>query len=87
MQLSFDNGDGITALEYNRPNANFCNGNWYQLEVMTTSVTVRLIVDGNQIEMTSSAFSSFVSANSSKSLYIGGINSECSCVSIQQKVL
>jgi len=72
-------------VEYNRPNVNFCNGDWYQVEVVITSVTVRLTVNNNNIEMMSSAFSRFVSADTSESFYIGGINSEyhtCTGVSL-----
>ena len=72
----FTNGGGTTAVEYSRQGVNFCDGNWYEVEVLKSGVTGHLIVNGTDVEMTSSAFSTFTSVDSAEPLFIGGIPSE-----------
>jgi len=76
MLLIFNNGNGAIAVEYNRLGVDFCDGNWYQVEVVKSGVTGRLIINGSDIEMSSSAFSRFTSVDSSEPLFIGGIPSK-----------
>lgn len=76
MLLMFNNGNGTIAVEYNRVGVDFCDGNWYQVEVVKSGVTGHLIINDSEIEMSSSAFSMFTSVDSSEPLFIGGIPSE-----------
>ena len=78
MLLTFNNGHSTIAVEYNRLDVDFCDGDWYQVEVTKSAVTGHLIINGTDIEMSSSAFSSFTSIDSSEPLFIGGIPSEYS---------
>ena len=74
--LTFNNGGGTTEVEYSRADVNFCDGNWYEVEVMKSGVTGHLILNGTDSEMTSSAFSRYTSIDSNGPLFIGGISSE-----------
>ena len=76
MLLRFNNGGGTTAVEYDRTDVNFCDGNWYEVEVMKSGAAGHLILNGTDFEMSSSAFSMFTSIDSTEPLFIGGISSE-----------
>lgn len=80
LLLTFNNGGGTTAVEYNREGVNFCDGNWYEVEMLKSGVIGHLIVNGTDIEMTSSAFSTFTTVNSAEPLFIGGIPSELTTI-------
>lgn len=76
----FTNGGGTIAVEYDRQGVNLCDGNWYEVEVLKSGVTGHLIVNGTEAEMTSSAFSTFTSVDSSEPLFVGGIPSELTTI-------
>lgn len=63
-------------MEYARPDVDFCDGNWYQVEMSKIGITGHLIVNGSDIEMSSSALTTFTSIDSTEPLYIGGIPSK-----------
>ena len=63
-------------MEYNREGVSFCDCNCYEVEILKSGVTGHLIVNGTDVEMTSSAFSTFTTVNSAEPLFIGGIPSE-----------
>ena len=63
-------------MEYDRADVNFCDGNWYEVEVMKSGINAHLILNGTDSEMSSSAFSMFTSIDSTEPLFIGGISSE-----------
>lgn len=63
-------------MEYNRADVNFCDGNWYEVEVTKSGPAGHLILNGTDSEMSSSAFSMFTSIDSTEPLFIGGISSE-----------
>lgn len=76
MLLAFNNGGGTIAVEYSRADVDFCDGNWYEVEVMKCNVTGHLIINGTDVEMSSADFSNLASVDSTEPLFIGGIPSE-----------
>lgn len=64
------------AVEYSRLDVDFCDSNWHEVEVAKFGAVGHLIVNGTDIEMSSSEFSAFTSVDSTEPLYIGGIPRE-----------
>ena len=76
LLLTFNNGEGTIAVEYGRAEVNFCDGNWYEVEVAKSGANGHLIINGTDSEMSSTGFSVFVSIDSTEPFFVGGIPSE-----------